>query len=268
VNRTPPASVRRMLRQEVGFGCPIPGCGSPYLTWHHFDPPWNVHPHHDPRGMIALCPDHHARADKRTWTKEQLRGFKRRPKGERQQVKGRFEWMRDQLLAVAGGNVFYETPILLYYSQQPVIWFKRDAQGYLKVNLRRPLTEREADAVMEDNDWVVPGDVADIECPPAGHLLAVRYPNGDSLRVEFREMTSAEEAARRLPAVAGLLADLAYPLATVDFQVKIPALGLDIGSETMRVPGEGTVQGCLWDGCAIAIALGPVPHDGAAVHLE
>jgi hypothetical protein len=54
-SRTPPIAVRRKLRQEVGFACPVPDCGSPYLTWHHFDPPWHVTPQHEPAGMIALC---------------------------------------------------------------------------------------------------------------------------------------------------------------------------------------------------------------------
>ena len=39
MNRTPPKKVIQTLRQEVGFGCPIPNCGNPYLEWHHFDPP-------------------------------------------------------------------------------------------------------------------------------------------------------------------------------------------------------------------------------------
>jgi len=30
--RTPPVEVRRRLRRKVGFGCPIPGSGSPYLV--------------------------------------------------------------------------------------------------------------------------------------------------------------------------------------------------------------------------------------------
>jgi len=63
VNRTPPAAVRRELRREVGFGCPIPDCGIPYLTWHHFDPEWRVEEHHRPEGMIALCLTHAGLAD-------------------------------------------------------------------------------------------------------------------------------------------------------------------------------------------------------------
>ena len=43
----------RTLRREVGFGCPV--CRSPFLTWHHFDPPYHVEEHWRHEGMIALC---------------------------------------------------------------------------------------------------------------------------------------------------------------------------------------------------------------------
>ena len=41
-----PDLVKVTLRTEVGYGCPI--CRSPFLTWHHFDPPYSVRPHNDP----------------------------------------------------------------------------------------------------------------------------------------------------------------------------------------------------------------------------
>lgn len=31
-------------------------------------------------------------------------------RADRAEVQGRFEWMRDDILAVVGGNFFYETP--------------------------------------------------------------------------------------------------------------------------------------------------------------
>src|SRR5215211_7582447 len=76
VNRTPPIEVRRELRREVGFGCPVDGCGSPYLTWHHFDPPWKERQHHDVVGMVALCREHHDKADVGAFTRQQLRQLK------------------------------------------------------------------------------------------------------------------------------------------------------------------------------------------------
>ena len=72
MNRTPPKKVIQTLRQEVGFGCPIPNCGNPYLEWHHFDPPWSIENHHRPEGMIALCTQHHKNADNYAYTNEQL----------------------------------------------------------------------------------------------------------------------------------------------------------------------------------------------------
>lgn len=62
-SRTIPESVRRQLRQEVGYRCPVPLCDSPFLEYHHFDPPWHEGLSHDPKGMIALCPRHHGLCD-------------------------------------------------------------------------------------------------------------------------------------------------------------------------------------------------------------
>src|SRR3990172_955656 len=100
MDRTPPPDVRRELRREIGFGCAFPGCGNPYLYWHHFDPPWRKLQHHNPSGMIALCGEHHAKADVGAFTREQLREFKRGAIERAEEVKGRFDWMRHSLLAV------------------------------------------------------------------------------------------------------------------------------------------------------------------------
>jgi hypothetical protein len=104
VTRTPPAGIRRALRQEVGFHCPVDGCGNPYLTWHHFDPPWRVEHHHRVEGMIALCLDHAARADAGAFTNDQLRTLKREGRDRATAIRGRFDWMRRDLLAVVGGK--------------------------------------------------------------------------------------------------------------------------------------------------------------------
>jgi hypothetical protein len=77
--RDPGEAIKRLLRNEVNFGCPVSGCGSPILTYHHFDPPWAGNFEHNPAGMIALCKPHHDQADGGLWTKAQLRDMKRNP---------------------------------------------------------------------------------------------------------------------------------------------------------------------------------------------
>ena len=96
MNRTPPKAVLNELRSEVGYGCPVADCGSPYLTWHHFDPPWREQKHHNPEGMVALCRIHHDMADASSFTADQLRALKAQPSSG---VTGRLEWMRHRLLA-------------------------------------------------------------------------------------------------------------------------------------------------------------------------
>jgi hypothetical protein len=102
INRTPPERVKQTLREEVGFGCPIPGCREPFLTWHHFDPPWHERHHHDPDGMIALCTRHHAMADRDVFSRVQLRAFKNSPHSV-EEVRAKFEWARPKQLVRLGG---------------------------------------------------------------------------------------------------------------------------------------------------------------------
>lgn len=109
MNRKPPNKVIRQLRQEVGFCCPGlkesgEPCGSPLLTWHHFDPPWRERQHHDPAGMIALCSNCHGQAD--LLTKEQLRKIKDAGRERAATIAHRFAWRRRKLLVVLGGNFF------------------------------------------------------------------------------------------------------------------------------------------------------------------
>jgi len=74
MSRTIPVPIRRELRKEVKFRCPL--CGSPFLTYHHFDPTWSEMERrgtedivHDPQGIIALCRKHHDIADGGAFTK-------------------------------------------------------------------------------------------------------------------------------------------------------------------------------------------------------
>ena len=94
-----PKAVKEVLRSEVGFGCPIKGCGNPYLEYHHFDPPVNIKPHNEPKGMIALCAQHHKKADGGAYTVEQLHTLKT-DKTNAALVKGNLDWLRKNLLAV------------------------------------------------------------------------------------------------------------------------------------------------------------------------
>ena len=194
ISRIPPSSDRKSLREEVGFGCPVQGCGSPYLSWHHFDPPWKERKHHKVDGMIALCLQHHREADVGTYTKEQLHEMKVSPylRSVDHWPMGRFNWRRDKLLVVAGSNFCLGTETILKVGGQRLIWLTKDDQGYEQMNLDIRRTDGSKILEMEDNDWSIHKNFNDLECPPSGNSLALRVHDEDiSLDLIFKQVRKA-----------------------------------------------------------------------------
>lgn len=260
MNRTPPKVVTNQLRNEVGYGCPVPDCGSPYLYWHHFDPPWSEREHHDPAGMIALCGEHHPIADGGAYTKEQLHEFKTR--AQAQEIKGRLEWMRHRLLVVAGGNFYYETPVIVQLRDQPLIWFNRDDDGYMLLNLLMPSLLREERLRVEDNFWRGIGNPQTFECPPSGKLVKVKYDNDDSLQVRFFELDSPESVLR-LPSMR---TDEMGQINVSAWQIDFPITGVEVNlhaartglsfSPTHTIIATNTLRGNFFSHVQVGIQVG------------
>lgn len=241
MNRTPPIEVRRILRGEVGFGCPVPDCGNPYLEWHHFDPPWREREHHDPTGMVALCAEHHGKADAGAFTKAQLRAFKQ---SHPSIVSGRFDYLRHRMLGVVGGNFFYETPILVAYGQRPQIWWSRGENDYLRLSVRMVSISDEPRLTLDENDWIIRGNPTDFECPPSGKRIFARYSNGDVLGIEFFELSDSSAAEAKYPQTSRLSwKSLDFPITAVEIQNHVGGTGVGFGPLSSMLPGEGVFQG-------------------------
>lgn len=203
MNRTPPLEVQRQLRREVKYGCPVPDCGNPFLYWHHFDPAWNVEEHHRPDGMIALCGEHHPKADAGAYTIEQLRGFKSRVTAMPGLVQGKIEWMRQDLVLVLGSNLYVRTPVAFRFKQSDVISVPRNDEGLLTVSARMLTNSNNPRLTLVENFFEVDPsspDLDDFHCPPSGRLVEAKYANGDLLRVEFQHVKTTASTS---PTVAG-----------------------------------------------------------------
>jgi hypothetical protein len=255
MNRNPPESVKRMLRDEVGFGCPVPGCGSPYLEWHHFDPPWHIQEHHQPEGMVAFCREHHIQADHGAFTVEQIRTFKREAKNTWGQVSGKFNWMRNRLLTVVGGNFFYETPVVFRFKSEPVIWFERDAAGYMLLNLTMLTTSGESRACIRNNEWINTGTEADIECPPSARRLRISYSNGDTVTIEFFELASIADAKKRYKQARFERWGIEFPVTAVEVTNVVAGSGLEFSATEAKF-GSGGMRNCFASHCAAGIQVG------------
>lgn len=252
LSRTPPTDVRRQLRREVGFGCPIEGCGTPYLEYHHFDPPWHVEHHHDPARMIALCSKHHAQAD--AWAPEELREIKANV--DSGIVVGRFEWMKRDVLAIAGGNYYYETPNIVVFWDEPVIWFTRDDKGRLLLSFRMLSQANEPRTMMDANDWFITGDPEDVESPPGGKSLLVKYANGDRVSVEFKQWGSPAELAAKHPRpVEALGSELVFPLVSVEVNLRVGGTNFAL-TPSKSTFGGVTMTGNVMSRCGTGVYIG------------
>ncbi len=224
ISRTPPKRVRKQLRKEVGFGCPIDGCGIPFLEYHHFDPPWAERKHHEPKGMIALCPTHHRQAD--AFTKDRLCQLKETARMRRDETRGRLEWLEHDLLAVVGMDLYYEVREPLSIDNKRVIWFNRDAERHLLLNVRMPSPQGEPRLIVADNDFVQHGEPEDLECPPGGRELSVKYCGGDWLRLYFRDLHSVNDARRLYPETRLREEEVHFPIVAVEVRLRVSKWGI------------------------------------------
>lgn len=186
------------LRKEVGFGCPV--CRSPFLEWHHFDPPWEDEHHWRPEGMIAMCPNCHGPADRRknkegAYSKEELRKLKRGDYS-RIDVATRFPWWQNKtsVLVRIGGNYSDASSSALSVNGIPIIGLKRDDSGHLLLSLELRDGGGQVVVSIRDNYFHVrPSELQDLIAPPKTTRLKIWVTSHDiGIDFSFKRMTEEQ----------------------------------------------------------------------------
>lgn len=255
MNRKPPIEVIRTLRKEVGYGCPVSGCGNPYLEWHHFSPPWHIKEHHEPEGMIALCAEHHKKADAGAYTEAQLSTFKKEAILHNLEIKGKFEWLRNKLLAVVGGSFYYDTLLIFEFRKKPIIWFRRDEEGYLLLNINMLTISGEERAIIEDNIWLSRGNPVNLESPPSGKMLRIDYNNGDHIKIDFFEIKDMQDIKRQYPdADLENRLEIELPITAIEITYKVGGAPIEFGPTYTKLGGL-MIKGFIAQGCRCAISI-------------
>jgi hypothetical protein len=250
IGREIPEPVKRQLRQEVRFACPVPGCGNPLLEYHHFDPPWNQQHHHNLAGMISLCTRHHPMADRGTWTKEQLREFKSKP-ADVGLIRQTFMWSeRSALLQL--GNLFTKGgDRVLTVQDERVVGFDKSPDARLLFSLDlRDQKGRSVVLVKENSLSLDVSPLWDLRIDTgATHLKLWHRPKDIGLELRFQRLTMGEleDKVRRLGQVVSGFHDLA--IACVDSEGRIPIVQVNrarfptphgmikVGPGTLNIPG-------------------------------
>lgn len=250
ISRTPPAEVRRRLRAEVGFGCPM--CGSPHLEYHHFNPTWAEQKHHDQQGMIALCAVHHAAADSGAFTNDQLLSLKQ---ANHASVQSSFQWRRKHTVFACGGNYAYRCGSMLRVGGIDVVYFEKDDSecDTLSLNIYDICMNRIFSIRM--NDWMARINVDDIEAPPSARTLVFKSAiHQVDIRIEFidRRMLNPDEQA--------ISAEFGIPteenVVFCFFTGKMPApVPVKFNERNIQFGGM-TLEGSRMAGCGVGIQVG------------
>jgi hypothetical protein len=132
------------------------------------------------------------------------------------------------------------------------LWFNRDDAGYALLNLRMPQTSRSSRVSIEDNFWVKRGNPTDLDSPPGGKSLMVRYRNGDAVCVMFRDIEDTESLQHRY---ANPPEGLEVPFTVVEAALKIPALSVSFTSQQTTI-GTNQIVGGLISHCGVGLSLG------------
>ncbi len=193
------AAAIEVLRREVGFGCPI--CRSPFLTWHHFDPPWHKEQHWRVEGIIAMCGEHHDDADEKggnagAYSIAELRRLKK-SKLSSDDVKAKFGmWQDKKSLLVRVGGCYTDTSGPIISVNEVSADHVQQERGGAPVPV--PGTSRNKDDAvllkMEDN-WLTayPANVHDMSVPPKTKTVKVWVAEADvGLEFSFNRITMAD----------------------------------------------------------------------------
>lgn len=246
-----PQKVKEILREEVGFGCPVRDCGNPYLEYHHFDPPVHIRPHNEPSGMIALCAQHHKKADGNAYSMEQLHQFKNN-RVHSKQVKGNLEWLRRDMLSIVGGNLYYETSIPVQIDGNNLVSFTRDHLGFQRLSVKMLSLQQEERLIIDENSWENIGNPIDLRSPPQGKELEIKYNNGDYLYLRFNEIENSERLKEKYDISATF--DIKFPITVVEINFSIGGTNINfdsLGTDFM----QGRMSKCILAHSNIGLCL-------------
>lgn len=193
LSRTPPAEMRRHLRKEVNYGCPI--CRSPFLTWHHFDPPWPQCHAHKEEGIIALCPTCHQQAEGGAYTNQYLHELKVTHILE--PPLGSLPWHIKSALINFGGNFFFAQSATIFsvrVARQEVFSMQIDESGYLRLNASIWNSKDALVLRLIENDIVsYLENIGDLECTAQARKLSVVSKENDArFSLEFKRANPDE----------------------------------------------------------------------------
>jgi hypothetical protein len=151
--RFAPASVRRQLREEAGFGCAF--CGNPLIENAHIIP-YSKTKDFKIEDMVALCPGCHTEADLSKIPEWVLRDKKSNPfNRDKSFVKKKFTVTGEQMVVNIGSNRIIDTENILVVNNFNLISIRRLEKQYLSISVNLFDKIQRRIAFIHENEWFV-----------------------------------------------------------------------------------------------------------------
>ena len=181
------------LRREVGYVCPVEGCGSPYLTWHHFDPPWTKGHIDRVEGMIALCAEHHNAANANAYSIDQLKLLKKSLNTA--VVHGDVLLRRSNTVFVASDNISHRCLGLLKFKGVPLVYFKKlESEPEYQLFISTIDKMGRLEQIIMGNFWEVdPENYVVIATPITRDICITKLDSSVKISLKFRDAKDAKE---------------------------------------------------------------------------
>lgn len=184
IGRDIPLPVRRLLRQEAGFGCCV--CGHPIFEYHHIVE-FAQFRHHNPEDMMILCPNHHHEMKIRNESEQ--RAFKAAPHNIARGFANGQLVVRDPAVGVQISTVhFIGDGFKVIVGDEPLLELNRSREGRLLLSITVYDEDDSLLMSIKDNEWVA-GD-------PLPWDIEFDY-NTLSMRRKYRDIALSIDARRR-----------------------------------------------------------------------
>jgi hypothetical protein len=157
---------------------------------------------------------------------------------------------------LAGGIFYHETYQILKLDGRDILWFSRDEEGYLRLNIQMLSLSPEPRAIIDGSNWMNIGTPRDLHSPPNGRKLEIIYESGDSLGVEFFELGSVEETYEKYR--SDVLRDRArinYPITAVEINLVVAGTGVELHPTGTTLLNRLNFKGGFMSRCGVAFNI-------------
>lgn len=157
-----PPDVKRLLRQEAGFGCCR--CGFPIYDYHHIVEYSSEH-HFRPKDMMLLCPNCHRMASNGALSVKQQREFKTNPHNRNVgYANGQLTINQVDFVVSSGGVDFVGGQSILLVDGESLLALGSSQSGSLLLSATLYNNQDQVVAQIIDNEWISSNsDIWDLE---------------------------------------------------------------------------------------------------------